>query len=408
MVPIPPLAETSDSPWEIPPWEIPLADRIQMLRTAPIRVLFFSEVYNETSFRYRVFNICEAINSQNAGISASWFREADGGKILELLEECDLLVVHRPMYRDFYDRLVTKARLLHIPIVCDTDDLVFDPALAPLVIRTLNQHATEWQSSEGTLNDWFGRFARYRLAAQMTDQIWTTNEYLATKAEQSLNKPTAVIPNFLGADQLAISDQIAAIRSETTPLPADFLIGYFSGTPTHQLDFEIASHAIARIMEQYPQVRLRLVGHIGGFDTNLKEFSDRIEVIPFTNYLNLQRLIGEVDLNIAPLQDTDFANCKSELKYFEAAIVGVPTIASPIFTMEQAIADGQTGMLATNIGWYQALKAAIENYPEGLKQMGQKARAQVLATYTPQIQGPAICELITALVGNESRSARRR
>jgi glycosyltransferase involved in cell wall biosynthesis len=203
---------------------------------------------------------------------------------------------------------------------------------------------------------------------------------------------------FLGADQLAASNRIAAIREQTPRPQSDFLIGYFSGTPTHQLDFEIASHALARIMREYPQVRLRLVGNTERLINNLTDFVHRIEILPFTNYLELQRLIAEVDLNLAPLQNTPFANCKSELKYFEAGIVGVPTIASPTYAMRQAITDGVNGFLSPNTGWYEYLKAAIECSPSGLDAIGTAARNQVLSQYVPEIQGPAICQIIRNLV----------
>ena len=53
----------------------------------------------------------------------------------------------------------------------------------------------------------------------------------------------------------------------------------------------------------------------------LRGFGDRIDILPLADFLTLQTLIGSTGLNIVPLQTNIFTNCKSELKYFEAAIV---------------------------------------------------------------------------------------
>ena len=62
--------------------------------------------------------------------------------------------------------------------------------------------------------------------------------------------------------------------------------------------------------------------------------------------MNLQRLIAEVEINISPLQNNLFTNCKSELKYFEAAIAGTITVATPTYAFSRAIVDGENGFLA--------------------------------------------------------------
>ena len=39
-------------------------------------------------------------------------------------------------------------------------------------------------------------------------------------------------------------------------------IGYFSGSPTHNRDFAVAAPALARLMDEDPRIRLRVVGFL--------------------------------------------------------------------------------------------------------------------------------------------------
>ena len=50
---------------------------------------------------------------------------------------------------------------------------------------------------------------------------------------------------------------------------------------------------------------------------------------PFVDFIELQRKIAEVDVNLVPLVNNEFSNCKSELKFYEASIVGTVTCAAP-------------------------------------------------------------------------------
>ena len=80
----------------------------------------------------------------------------------------------------------------------------------------------------------------------------------------------------------------------------------------------------------------------------------------FTDYLTLQALIADVDFNLVPLQCNDFTHCKSELKYFDAAVVGTVSIASPTHAYAAAIRHGENGYLVADDAWLAVLQQAIE------------------------------------------------
>ena len=79
------------------------------------------------------------------------------------------------------------------------------------------------------------------------------------------------------------------------------------------------------------------------------------------NWVALQKSIAEVDVNIAPLQENAFTNCKSELKYFEAAIVGTWTIASPTVPFAAAMTTAPSGQALGAISGAEEWDSTLED-----------------------------------------------
>lgn len=65
----------------------------------------------------------------------------------------------------------------------------------------------------------------------------------------------------------------------------------------------------------------------------------------------------ELDCGLAPLHNTIFNNCKSNLKWLEYSAMGLPTIASNVIPYQYGIEHGVTGYLVDNIpeAWTEAL-----------------------------------------------------
>lgn len=71
--------------------------------------------------------------------------------------------------------------------------------------------------------------------------------------------------------------------------------------------------------------------------------------------LDMLRSLSECDINLAPLEEGDvFCEGKSELKFFEAGLVEVPTVASRTGPFAAAIADGENGFLASNMDEWES------------------------------------------------------
>ncbi len=346
-----------DSFHYVPPWDAQsLEDRLAALDADLPRVAWLYERPDTSTFRYRVFNMVECLQQETPRrVAASWFSGSEIEALINRLPELDVLVLSRVRYDASVARLIALARAHRVTVLFDCDDLVFDTRFVHLVLDTLDQDT----HSAANFDGWFAYVGRLEAVARMCDGGITTNDFLAARMTEVIRGPAAVVPNFLNRYQQQTSDLLLAEKAARGYRGDGTIgIGYFSGSPTHNRDFAIAAPALVRLLEADPDVRVRIVGFMDSTGP-LAAYADRVEQFPLHDWINLQKLIAEVEINIAPLQDNVFTNCKSELKFFEAAAVGTWTIATPTTTFQAAISSPEIGQLARADEWDDALAGAV-------------------------------------------------
>ena len=378
-----------DAPWE----QELLAERLAMLRGGRPRVAWLYELPDTSTFRYRCRNPSLTLSAAYPGTGASWFERKDIPALAREVMNVDVLVICRYRYDSEVARLVARARAGGTRVLFDCDDLIFDTQQVHLLLETLDQPtdaAVHWDL-------WFALVGRVGATARLCQGGVTTNGFLAHRMADLLGgAPVGIIPNYLAPDQEVISRQLLdAKRRRGFHGDGRVTVGYFSGSPTHNKDFAVAAPALARLLTADPLVDLRIVGFPPP-NGPLASFEGRIEIVPLQDYLNLQRVIAEVDVNIAPLRDNLFTNCKSELKFFEAAVVGTWTVATPTFTFRRAIRDGVTGRLARSHEWDTALAEAVAlvRDPARYAPIAEAAAAEAYATYGWDQQAPRILDAL--------------
>lgn len=385
---------TKTTPQEFPdPWAPSIAERVRRVSTPGAHsVAYLYEVPDTSTFRYRVFNMVEALGLEDRGqrISATWFTRAELPILERLIGDVNTLVICRTRYTARLDSLVTRARAAGCRVLFDVDDLIFDTRYVSLVLETLDRNP-----DEAMLDEWFAAMSRIGALMRLCDGAISTNHFLSARIEEFAQLPTWVVPNFLNDLQLERSAEIRRTRHDPPATPGVASIGYFSGTPTHNRDFEVVSIALARVMTRHADVRLLIVGFLD-VGLALRGFGDRIDILPLTDFLTLQTLIGSAGLNIVPLQTNVFSNSKSELKYFEAAIVETPTLATPTYSFRLAIENGVNGYLVDSYDWEERLEQAVRGELD-LAGVAERGLAHVLRWYTPAAQAGAIRD---AVLGN--------
>jgi glycosyltransferase involved in cell wall biosynthesis len=372
------------------PWCFGLDERLRMLWRSKCRVAYFYDQANNSTFRYRAYNMVQAINAGMNDVSASYFFRDDLHRLAEIAEAADMLVVCRSLYDYQLSRLIAAFRHRRKLVLFDIDDLVFDIDFVPLIMNTLGQDP----ENQKTWDYWFAYTSRIGMALKQCDAVLTTNAFLADQIQKFSGLPVAVVPNFINKEQFNFSSRIYAAKAALAPGEDGMIhFGYFSGSPSHNRDFALAIPALECLLEKHKDVGLVIVGYIEA-GPQLKRFQSRIRYYPFHDYVNLQRLIASVEFNLIPLQYNTFTNCKSELKYFEAAIAGTLSIASPSYTYANAICDGDTGYFAEACSWEKVMRTAIDCLGD-YREMAERAYRNACEKYAWFNQ----CECILAALG---------
>lgn len=356
-----------------------------MLASAGTRIAYFYERADNSTFRYRVHNMVEVIHSLQEDVSASYFFLDDLHRLDEIAGLADMLVICRTRYDHQVNRLVAAFHQRRKKVLYDIDDFVFDIDYVHLVVKSLDLDVADpkiWQ-------DWFGYNGRLGATLKLCDGGITTNETLARHMRDFGKFDVSVIPNYMNPAQMELSARVRQAKQDQRPGQSGQIhLGYFSGSPSHNRDFAIVVPALEELLEADERLALVLVGYIEAGPA-LKRFGSRVERFPFQDYVNLQRLIGSVEYNLMPLQHNDFTNCKSELKYFEAAAVGTQSIASPSAVYARAIRHGDNGYLAQAHRWTEVIREALGDMA-GYGAMAERSHADACARYGWQHQGPAI------------------
>lgn len=341
------------------PWQLPLAERLRALTQGRQRVAYFYELADNSTFRYRIYNMAQVLNeapdARPDEISAGYFFLDDLPLVPNLADLADLLVICRTRYDHRVAQLIAAFRSRGKRVLYDTDDLVFDPAFAHLLITTLDLDPRDPR----VWNDWFAYTARLGATLAQCDGAITTTPTLAERIRAVAQVPVAIVPNFLNREQLALSDALFEAKCGRA-LGEDGLVhlGYFSGSPSHNRDFAMVVPALQTLLDEDESLGVVVVGFIEPGPA-LERFGTRVKKFPFQDYVNLQRLIARVEYNLMPLQYNIFTHCKSELKYFDAAVVGTPSIASPTVSYRSAIRHGENGYLAQSHQWLAVLRQAL-------------------------------------------------
>jgi len=322
--------------------------------------LFIDGTNGTSSTPYRVHRIANGLRFEGWKV-----RCAKGEDLPQLINEhirARVVVIHRAPYWSPFIEFVNKMRGAGAIIVFDVDDLIFDETLIPYI------DGFRYLSEEN--KDGFIRGTRaYREFILHADMCTSTTSFLVDEMRK-LGKPAYRVRNAISSENIEFFERIGYRRKGR---PSPFVVGYYSGTRTHQADFAVAAPALSQFMRENPDVVFRLVG-----DFDLDDYPElaawqhihrpgdlprvtRVGLMPHDAMVRDQL---SCDLIIAPLEvGNPFCEAKSELKFFEASLAQCPVIASSTRTFTEATQKGRLAHLATSTeDWLQSFREIYGNY----------------------------------------------
>src|SRR5271165_57160 len=346
------------------------------------------------ALRYRSEYQAEELRFLGLTVDTALFDHVDYEQVLSQYE---MFLLHRVPHLPHIETFILQARSMGKPILFDTDDLVFNEGLIGHIKATKYLPKGEYRLYVGGVQRY------YRTLSLCSGAIVTTEPLRDAVNELFPDMPVYVNRNAMG-DELFKRAELALQQSRRDD--GIVRIAYLSGTWTHQDDFDQVVPAIEELLPKYRHVELLLVGRIQ-VPRRLRALSDQIKTVPFMPWHELPAFMRKVDIVLAPLElNNRFTGAKSELKYFEAGLVGVPTVAADIPSYRFAIEHGHNGFLCETQGdWLHALETLIDN-PTLRAQMGNEARQHVLRRYSTRARAPELGSVMEKVFGCHPRSGR--
>lgn len=341
-----------------------------------LRVVLIAETSLPQCLKYRVVQKQRMI--KGLGFECNIIKWSDYEACYEALQTHSIAIFYRvPGYQDVLD-VISAAQDLGVKTFWEVDDLIFDidkyeanknldhlPSElrkevlsgVPLYLAALRACGAGIASTTG-------------LADAMRD-VGITQTYVI---ENGYDDETLDIAHTLirGAGGASVSDVGGRARVR---------IVYGSGSKAHDADFLEVASALIGILRRYPEVEIHIAGELT-LPKSFSEFQDRIFREPAVPYADYMRWLSKGDINIAPMEATEFNDAKSNIKYLEAAALKIPSVCSPRAAFAGAIKDGENGFLAATADeWSTALGRLVEDEVFRAN-MGEKAWRAALSEYS--------------------------
>jgi glycosyltransferase involved in cell wall biosynthesis len=322
--------------------------------------------------RFRGFNVMQALRLEGVEVA-----HLDDRRIPERLAyalEFDLIVLVRRQMTPEIALVLDCAERMGIPVTYDLDDYLFDYEAIPCLKDNIKMFMNDFDKFIDSWRDVLLRCKYYT----------TTNQFLRERAA-ALGVRSYVIRNGLNASQIELS-RMALEEASRTTRRVGLRLGYCSGSRTHQNDFRMIAGVLARLLEEFPDVGLVVSGDFDfGEFPEFVPFGGRVESRPFVDWRRIPSELARFEINLIPLENHDISEGRSNLKYFEAGVLKIPSVASPTQAYRSAIRHGINGLLAsTREEWCDALRSLIID-PDLRRRLGDQAYEDVLRSYVPPV-----------------------
>jgi glycosyltransferase involved in cell wall biosynthesis len=299
--------------------------------------------------RYRVDHQIEQLHFNGFACDSVFYEELD----LEMLKYYRGFIFFRCPHTQTVEEFILKAKYFNKRVFFDIDDLVIDYKYVKDIKYLKTMSAEEYEL-------YMGGVQRMKKTLELCEFGITTTNKLAEELAGYVPE-VYVNRNVASEKMVRISQDIINNKQDKPKVNDKIILGYFSGSITHNDDFKMILPVIKNILNKYPHVYLKISG-ILDVPGELHEFKTQIITEKFVDWTKLPAVISEVDINLSPLEDSIFNEAKSENKWVEAALVKVPTIASNVGAFKDMVSHTNTGILCNTVDeWEYYLEKLIND-----------------------------------------------
>lgn len=350
---------------------------------------------------YRVEQKAEQLRA--AGYDVQCFAAGrDEAHLQAQLDRFDAIIFMRlPAFPPIID-LIAAAACRGLATFYEIDDLIFDPAQFPPPLETYAGSITE-----GAHGHMACGVVLFRHAMTLCDYGIASTRTLQEQMEPLVRRHRVFLHrNGLGSAHL----HVAARLADHPPVARDkTVLFYGSGTRAHKAAFHrVLEPALAHVLERCgDSVEVRLVGEFGPFRW-LNQQDPRVQVIaPMSDFETYLGYLHEADINLSVLERSTVTDAKSEIKWLEAAMLGIPSVVSDTTTHREVIVDGETGFLCGDADAFADAMLRLITDPALRDIMGQAAKARAEARYCPAVLSEALDRSLSDLSRSSTEAARK-
>jgi glycosyltransferase involved in cell wall biosynthesis/cytochrome c-type biogenesis protein CcmH/NrfG len=344
----------------------------ESLPQRPIRAVAIVSV--EISPQCQLYRIDQKVEHiRAAGYDVTVYTENQLGQYLGNIYRYDAVIFYRIPALAPLIAAIARSRTLGLTTYYDIDDLLFT-----------NDFPDSFESYGGLIR--LDEHIGLRLGIPLYHQAIALCDYgIASTAPLAVEMAKLTVSGKAFVHRNAFSEK-HELYASSMPEPhakGQVVIFYGSGTKAHGEDFEqLVVPALIEMVNRYgDRIKIVLAGYVIITEL-LASIRDNLEILDINWEIDeYWAVLRSADINIAVLKQSHMTDCKSEIKWMEAAMLGVPSVVSNTSTYREVIEPRVTGLLCdTTEEWVSALDLLIRD--DALRyRMGLKAWQRVRHDY---------------------------
>ncbi len=268
--------------------------------------------------------------------------------------------------REMAKQFVATVRKLHARFIYTLDDNLLD--------LNVDSPWKSWPTDEQRM------IVRYFL--READGVIVSTKRLKERFSH-LHQRIEVVPNALDERLFPIGRRVGAQCDDSEVVT----VGYM-GTRTHLADLMMVLQPLRKVLHAAQgKVRFEVVG-VAGAEEIASLFSGLpVVFLDADRFAKYPSFIGWAadslcwDIAIAPLEENRFTAGKSDIKFLDYSLLGVPTVCSNVEAYCHTVRNGQNGIVCDNRpeSWEEGLTDLVKD--RGLRErLASAAREEVLRT----------------------------